>query len=105
MWQGAHHKGETTLPLRVNRGPQGQSLRVRSPNRDVCDPGGGLVELIYIFKLSGVHPATQLSHHGIGLQGFSVSSRSSQGGGLYHGLGRTKVGAWMPRTIGVVLAH
>ena len=25
--------------------------------------------------------------------------------GLHHGLGRTKVGAWMPRTVGVVLAH
>ena len=40
-----------------------------------------------------------------GLQGFSVRSRSSHGGGLHHGLGRTKVGAWMPRTVGVVLAH
>ena len=25
--------------------------------------------------------------------------------GLHHGLGRTKVGAWMPRMVGVVLAH
>jgi len=25
--------------------------------------------------------------------------------GLQHGLGRTKVGAWMPRTVVVVLAH
>ena len=99
------HKGETLLPLRVNRGPLGQSLRVRSPNRDVCDPGGGLVGLIYISQRSGVHPATHLSNHGIGLQGFGVSSWSSHGGGLHHGLGRTKVGAWMPRTVGVVLAH
>ena len=36
---------------------------------------------------------------------FSVSSWSSHGGGLYHGLRRTKVGARMPRTVGVVLAH
>ena len=36
---------------------------------------------------------------------FGVSSWSSHGGGLYHGLGRTKVGAWVPRTVGVVLAH
>ena len=34
-----------------------------------------------------------------------MSSWSSHGGGLYHGLGRTKVGAWMPRTVGVVLMH
>ena len=33
----------------------------------------------------------------------SVSSWSSHGGGLYHGLRRTKVGAWMPRTVGEVL--
>ena len=39
------------------------------------------------------------------LQGFSVSSCSSHGGGPHHGLRRTKVGAWMPRTVGVVLAH
>ena len=25
--------------------------------------------------------------------------------GLHHGLRRTKVGVWMPRTVGVVLAH
>ena len=25
--------------------------------------------------------------------------------GLYYGLGRTKTGAWMPRTVGAVLAH
>ena len=55
-------------------------------------PGGGLVGLIHISKRSGVHPATRLSYHGIGLQGFSVSSWSSCGGGLHHGLGRTKVG-------------
>ena len=53
----------------------------------------------------GVHPATHLSNYGIGLKGFSVSSGSSHGGGLHHGLIRTKVGAWMPRTVGVVLAH
>ena len=38
-------------------------------------------------------------------QGFSVSSGRSRGGGLHHGLGKTKVGAWMPRAVGVVLAH
>ena len=68
-------------------------------------PGGGLVGLSYISKRSGVHPATHLYYHGIRLQGFSVSSWSSHGGGLYHGLDRTKVGAWMPRMVGVVLAH
>ena len=41
----------------------------------------------------------------IGLQGFSMSSWSRHGGGLYHGLRRTKVGTWMPRTVGIVLAH
>ena len=81
------------------------SYRVRSPNRDICDPGGGLVELIYISKRSGVHPVTHLSYHGIGLQGFSVSLWNSHGRGRYHGLRRTKVGAWMPRTVGVVLTH
>ena len=69
------------------------------------DPGRGLVGLIYISARSDVHPATPLSNHGIGLRGFSVSSWSSHGGGLHHGLGRTKVGAWMPRTEGVVLAQ
>ena len=39
------------------------------------------------------------------LQGFSVSSCSSHGGGLHYGFRRTKVGAWMPRTVGVVLAN
>ena len=34
-----------------------------------------------------------------------MSSWRSHGGGLYHGLRRTKVGAWMPRGVGVVLAH
>ena len=71
----------------------------------LCDPGGGLVGLIYISKRSGVHPATRLSNHGIGLQGCNVSSWSRHCGCLHHGLGRTKVGAWMPRTVGGVLAH
>ena len=61
--------------------------------------------MIYISKRSDVHPETHISNHGIGLQGFSVSSFSSHGGGLHHGLRRTKMGAWMPRTVGVVLAH
>ena len=41
----------------------------------------------------------------MGLKEFSVSSCSSHGGVLHHGLRRTKVGAWMARAVGVVLAH
>ena len=34
-----------------------------------------------------------------------VIDQSNKNVGLYHGLRRTKVGPWMPRTGGVVLAH
>jgi len=71
----------------------------------LSDPGGGLAWLIYISKRSGVHAVTHLSYHGTGLQGSSVRSWSSHGGGLHHGIGRTKVPPWIPRTVGVVLAH
>ena len=52
--------------------------------------------------LSNHNKSVFLSNYGMGLQGFRVSSCSSHGGGVQHGLGSTKVGAWMPRTVGVV---
>ena len=86
----------------------GRCLRGTDPSANwyIMKPGSKTTMQFGICLIDSIIKyCSHLSNHGIGLQGFSVSSWSSHGGGLHHGLGMTKVGAWMPRTVGVVLAH